>query len=246
VYVSNRDLVVMATAAFVVAACAVLMTVNAVPDRVREEHAPTDVVAVVPNVAREGGAPIDPQGPLTVRAIGTPPDSVLLTCDMFKAQRGFEGHLAWFSSLPVGDCALSFGNARPWSPVYPGDSLACQVRDGSTECTGGLATSRAGRVSVTSATPADLYVDGALVGPLPARDLALRVGTRALRLAYADGRSARYALIIEPDQRIRVTFPSPSGMAAAPPPPVEPPRARPTEPTAIPPIADEDTGPEGR
>lgn len=248
VNVSNRDLVVMATAAFVMAACAVLMTVNAVPGRAPAVQATTDTVAVFPEVVRRGGAPIDPQGPLIVRVVGAPPKSVLLTCDMFKAQRAFEGNVAWFSSLPLGDCALALEGSRPWQPVYPGDDLRCSVKEGATVCTGGLATSRAARLTVESAIPADLFVDDLPLGPLPVRDHSLRVGQRALRLAYPDGRFARYALVVEPDQTIRVTFPVPAGMASHPLPasvpkaPPPPPRPAVGDGPAVPPVADEDTG----
>jgi hypothetical protein len=52
------------------------------------------------------------------------------------------------------------------------------------------------------------------IGPLPVNDLALRVGRRELDLAYPKGKHARYALVVEPDQHIRVVFPVPPGMVA--------------------------------
>ena len=77
---------------------------------------------------------------------------------------------------------------------------------------------------------------------------ALRVGRRELRLDYADGHHARYGLVVEPDQRIRVVFPIPAGVdpAAVPvaptpdPAPVAPPAEVPTGVAAS--GSDDDTG----
>lgn len=249
--VTNRELIILATAAFVVAACAVLMTVSATPNRTVQVQATTDTLAVMPRVTRTGGALIDPQGPLTVRATGKVPPSVLLTCDMFKAQRMFVGNRAYFSSLPLGDCAVALEGTRPWQPVYPGDDLRCRIDDDATVCTGGLATSRAGRMSVESAVPAVLWVDQERVGPLPVRDRKVPVGRRALKLEYSDGRFARYSLVVDPDQVVDVVFPVPPGLdpSTLPAPSWEaepPPRARRPSPAPPPPVAsssEEDSGP---
>ncbi len=207
--ITNRDLALMAASAFVVMAAAVLLTASRMSRPEPTAPLSPDLVTVRPEVQRTGGSRLDPRGPLTVR-LTRPGEHVLVTCDLFKAQRSVTGGAATFSTLPVGDCALSVDGARPYGPVYPGDVLRCGVGEGVTRCTGGLATSRAATVAITSDAPAELFVDGDAVGPLPVRT-TMRVGQRELRIAYPDGRHARYRLVVEPDQQVKLSFPAPSG-----------------------------------
>jgi len=221
-HITNRDLALVAAAAFITTACAVLMTVRDLPDHATLPPSDPHAVLILPKVARHGGSKIDPQGPLRVRLDAGKAKTALLSCDLFKAERPITRRQASFASIPVGDCTLALDDTRPYVPVYPGDSLHCHVDDGHTTCAGGLAKSRAATVDITSDAAATLSVDGKERGALPVKGLALRVGRRALRLDYPDGRNGRYGLVVEPDQRISVHFPAPPGARPAPAPKTAP------------------------
>lgn len=209
--VSNRSLALGAVAAFVLAACAVLMTVVAAPVDMELPATPTDRVAVVPEVLRDGGAEIDASGPLAVQVErGTDTQSVLLTCGQYKAERPVEAGLVVFPSLPIGDCELRIaGTDASYGPVFPGDRVRCGAQGRITTCTGGLAHSQAGSLTVTSVAAATVSLDGAELGEAPVEAIEARVGGRRVRLDYPDGRYAEWSLVVAPDQEITVHFPRP-------------------------------------
>lgn len=211
--ISNRSLVfLVALTVFLVVGAGALTVVGPfghAPRGATTLASPT--AAVLPIVKRHGGRQVAPKGPLTVELHGAGSfASVLLTCDMYKSERPIAAGKALFESIPLGDCSLRLnGTEAAFSPVYPGDSLKCAAEDAKTVCTGGIATEKAGSVSVASALPGRLEIDLESKGALPKNDLRLRVGTRALAVHLDDGRTLNWKLVVQPEERIEVTFPDP-------------------------------------
>lgn len=223
--ISNRALALLAVSAFALSALAVLMTIYAVPVSSELPPPPSDRLQVMPAVTRSGGTPIEAVGPLIVRLQpGQRARTAHLGCDLFKAERRIYDGFVDFPSLPLGDCALTLQGARTgFGPVFPGDRLRCRIEEGATVCEGGLATSRAARVSVTSDVPGELRIDGMTIGPVPRHDLPLTVGRRRISLHYADGRYVEWPLTVRPDERVSLRFPVPPGLDPSALPPVSPP-----------------------
>lgn len=237
--ISTRAMVAMlvATIALVVAAVALTvasqgpgpMAVEARPDR--------HVLDVLPSVTRAGGRDIEAGGPLVVRGHAR---TALLVCEPFKSERMLTSGAVVFPSVPLGDCSLRLDGTRAaYSPVFPGDDLKCTATDGATACTGGLAASKAARVTVTSDLPGVLFVDEVEVGPLPQADLRLKIGTRALRIGVDGDRWMSWKLSLKPEETVAVHFPVPDGLSidglVPPPAPLSAPVSTPVHPQVAPP-----------
>jgi hypothetical protein len=221
--ISNRSLVLLLMITLVLVGFAGVLTAglsmsaSRITADVAVALAPETLVQ--PHVERRGGGQtIDPQGPLLLKlGAGASAGSAMLVCDMYKSERPFvRGELA-FPTLPYGDCSVRLsGTTTAYAPVYPGDALVCAGAEDVTQCTGGLAAEHAGTVSVTSALPGALSVDGEPLGRLPQTDLHLKIGRRQLEVTLEDGRTLRWSLIVQPGERVFVNFPSPDGDASDP------------------------------
>jgi hypothetical protein len=231
--ISNRSLILLLVITLVLVGAAAALTVGMSLGGSTIEPPPPVVVqaTVQPNVVRSGGKKIDVEGPLVVevdKSLASPPASALLTCDMYKSERPFwEGGMG-FPSIPFGNCTVLFsGTSVPYGPVFPGDRLVCSVAETKTVCTGGIAADKAGTLSVSSALPGTLEIDGEDLGALPLSNLKVKVGKRALVVHVTDGRTLSWALNVQPEEQIDVSFPDPtkptqtgiSGSAPPPPPP---------------------------
>jgi len=172
---------------------------------------------VQPEVVRRGGRKVQGEGPLTVLVERRANfETALLECDMYKSERPLMGERVVFPTIPFGECSiLLVGTEIPYAPVYPGDRLTCVGVDGQTQCTGGIAAQRAAEVSVRSALPGRLDVDGDPFGALPLENLRLKVGERNLVVRLDDGRSLRWKLIVNPEETIDIYFPDPNAQAEA-------------------------------
>jgi hypothetical protein len=142
-------------------------------------------------------------------------DAARLVCDMFMSERPFERNKVVFPTIPFGECSIRLvGTEVAYAPVYPGDALRCDGVDGQTQCTGGVAARQAATVTVRSALPGALEVDGDPYGPLPLENLRIKVGERQLAVRLDDGRILRWKLVIKPEEQIDVYFPSPDDPGA--------------------------------
>jgi hypothetical protein len=150
---------------------------------------------------------------------GVESGTALLVCDMYKSERPFVDGGMSFESIPIGDCTVKLsGTDVAYGPVYPGDTLECRAHERKTMCDGGIASDKAGTVTVRSAAAGRLFVDGEDMGPLPLEALRMKVGKRELVVRLDDGRKMTWKLVVQPDELIEVDFPAPPGTAATPPP----------------------------
>jgi hypothetical protein len=244
---SNRTLALFGTFTAVLAVLAIVVTL-----RVDVSSAPSDAadqgVSVRPVVTRTGGTDVEPKGPLVVRLGSGRSSTARLTCELFRSQRPFERGAVTFPTVPLGECSILLeGTTTSYSPVFPGDTLTCGIAGDATECTGGLAASRAARVEVTSDRAGMAYIDDVAVGPVPVSH-EVKIGRRALKVAFDDGTYASWSLVVLPDQAITVHFPEsnadlPEGLPERPPvepapvaSPRRPPRPRPAEPASGTPV----------
>jgi hypothetical protein len=249
VEISNRSLVLLLVVTVVLVLGAAVLTFGARLKAANQPAPPlpTSEVDVVPEVHRSGGTHIEAYGPATVTLL---PESDARTaqiqCDMYKAERpiveaGPKEKGFAFEAIPFGtssgDCYLTLsGSTVAYGPVFPGDTLTCGITDGKTTCTGGLAETKAGTVSVKSILPGMLQIDGEPIGPLPVENIRVKVGTRVLAIHADDGRSMKWKLVVQPEETLKILFPSPdaAGLQGLPPlptpvvpPPVEAPAPAP-------------------
>lgn len=205
---SNRTLIVFAAVTGMLVILAVTLTLMDPPQAPQVDASPN--VSIIPVVSRTGGSEVSPSGPLTVRRSGGRAGTASLLCDTFRSQRPFEGGVARFPDVPLGDCAIVLdGTDRAYEPVFPGDNLRCQPDGIATECTGGLAASRAARVTITSDLEGTIALDGDELGAIPVFGAPVKIGRRELRLMFPSGESTTWSLLVQPDQNIRVHFPDP-------------------------------------
>jgi hypothetical protein len=140
-----------------------------------------------------------------------------LTCTLVETKRAIvEGEVFWDQVPADAACRLALVDTTAYGPVFRGDRLVCAIEDNATVCTGGLATTGAAHVSVASALPGTLDVDGKDLGRLPLTSIQLEVGKRELVVNLDDGRTLRWTLNIQPNEQIGVAFPSPDAAPAAP------------------------------
>lgn len=251
--ISNRSLIILLVATVLLVVGAAVLTFGAKLKAAAEgpPPLPTSQVEIIPEVHRSGKTGIEAYGPATV-TLGPDVDarSAQIQCSMYKAERpqveekgGARGFA--FEAIPFGtssgDCFLTLSGATTaYGPVFPGDELTCVITDGKTVCTGGLAETKAGTVSVKSTLPGVLQIDGETIGPLPVEAIRVKVGVRDLAVLLDDGRSMKWPLTVQPDETIKVLFPSPDGAAApmplgtpaVPTPPPAPPVEAPAPPVA--------------
>jgi hypothetical protein len=217
--ISNRSLVILLGITIVLIGGAAALTMRSAIAPLfatNTEKPPEKPPALLPLVTRDGGKELHPDGPLIVTlAHGKSAPTAMLTCVVYKSERPFyQGKLGW-DSVPDGDCSVRLsGSETAYGPVFPGDDLECEVDGKRTRCTGGMAAEHAGVVSVASALPGSLEVDGDDFGHLPLTQLKLRVGKRSLIVHLDDGRPLEWTLDVQPDERISVSFPSPDAPVA--------------------------------
>lgn len=227
--ISNRSLVLLLVITVFLVVAAALLTFGSQ----LAKHAPAVVTPSVvdlnvePEVHRSGGTRIKPEGPLTVELEpGVDAQSATIQCDMYKAERPLIDGGFGFESIPFGNCEITLSGATSaYGPVFPGDELKCLITDGHTACTGGAASDLAGTVSVKSELPGYLQVDGDTIGALPVDDLKMKVGKRQLAVLLNDGRTIRWTLSVQPQETIKLMFPSPDAPGTVPAPPAVPPQA---------------------
>lgn len=218
--ISNRSLVLLLiiTVFLVVAAAALTFGAQLA------KHAPVSVLPTVvdltvePEVHRAGGTKILSQGPLTVELEpGVDARSAMIQCDMYKAERPVINGGFGFESIPFGNCEITLSGATTaYGPVFPGDELKCLITDGRTACTGGAASDLAGTVSIKSELPGFLQIDGDTIGPLPVEGLKMKVGKRQIAVLLEDGRTIRWTLTVQPQETIKLMFPSPDAVGSVP------------------------------
>lgn len=244
--ISNRSLIILLVATVLLVAGAAVLTFGAKIKAAAEgpPPLPSSQVEIIPEVHRSGKTDIEAYGPATV-TLGPDVDarSAQIQCNMYKAERpqveekgGARGFA--FEAIPFGtssgDCFLTLSGATTaYGPVFPGDELTCVITDGKTVCTGGLAETKAGTLSVKSTLPGVLQIDGDAVGPLPVEAIRVKIGVRELAVLLDDGRSMKWQLTVQPDETLKVLFPSPDG-AAAPMAPLGSPMAPPAVPVEVP------------
>ncbi len=205
----NRTLVLFAILTAALVALAVIVTFGVGQPPVEVQTGPPSV-AIIPTVVRTGGTAVDPRGPLSVRRSSGRASTATLACDTFKSQRPFENGVAVFPSVPLGECSITLdGTEHEYEPVFPGDQLSCGPDGFTTECTGGLAASRAARVTVTSDLEGVVEVDGDQLGAIPVFGAPMKIGRREVRVIFPSGEATSWSLVVLPDQNIRVHFPDP-------------------------------------
>lgn len=211
--ISNRALVILLAVTLVLVVASAALTLGG---RGRSEqpltHANRTDLRIMPVVTRAGGGtPEQSIDPLVVtRAEGTLESSATLTCTLVQTERAFvEDEVYWEQVPSDGACKVKLGAKTPYGPVFRGDRLTCHVEGEATVCTGGLATMGAAFVSIASALPGTLEVDGKDFGPLPVDRIQLEVGKRELVVHLSDGRTLRWTLNVQPNEQIGVAFPSP-------------------------------------
>jgi len=221
--ISNQTLIGLLIVTLLLVGAAVGLTVagSSDPPPVPKVEPRSAQLSVLPKVTRVGDQKIDPNGPLLVEIDKeTDAPSATLECGavgqtgepaMYKSEhRAYKGRLG-INSLPFGDCSLRLaGTEVAFSPVYPGDRLKCHAEGTATVCSGGIATEKAGLVTVRSAVGGQLFVDGEDQGALPVEKLKMNVGNRALRVRLADGREMGWNLDVNPAEFIDVEFPDPT------------------------------------
>ncbi len=243
--ISNQTLtaLLLVTLLLVGAAVALTFAGGSEPPSVPEVETRSVQISVLPKVTRIGDQKIDPNGPLLVEIDkGTDAPSATLECGAtgqtpsgesaaYKSEhRAYKGRLG-IASLPFGSCGLRLaGTEQAFSPVYPGDRLKCRAEGVRTVCTGGIATEKAGIVSVHSEIGGQLFVDGQDSGPLPVEKLKMNVGNRGLIVRLADGQEMQWTLNVNPGEQLVVEFPDP-GTSQKP----QPQPNVPGEPPAVPP-----------
>lgn len=217
--ISNRSLMILLGVTVSLVLAAVLLTlVGRRTDSNLDVQASNDY-RIMPVVTRAGGArPEASVDPLVVhlRADATAM-AATLTCTQVETQRQFvEGEVYWEQVPADGNCKLLLaGTKTPYGPVFKGDQLECGANGDVTACTGGLASLGAATVSVASALPGVLEVDGVDIGRLPVERTQFEVGKRELVVRLDDGRILRWTLNVQPNEQIGISFPSPDAPASA-------------------------------
>jgi len=215
---SNRTLVVFGLFTAVLVALAALVTFGTQPSA-SVSLASTAPAAIIPTVTRTGGSTPEARGPVVVRRAAGRTANATLTCGTFRTQRAFDAGVAGFPRVPGGECSvLVDGTSEPYEPVFAGDRLSCRAEGVRTSCTGGMAANHAARLTVTSDSDGTVELDGQRLGEIPLFGASARVGLRQLRVVFPSGRSASWALVVMPDQNIRVHFPAPGSPTDAAPP----------------------------
>lgn len=217
--VDSRSLIALSVVALMLAAAAVALTFDLVPELPDTDAGPTtpQVLNAVPEVKRAADGEIKivaADVAVTVDA-STRASGAMLSCGangVYRRDRTFERGKAVFALAPPEPCALTLRGAKAaYEPVFAGDTLNCMIVDDETHCTGGLASDKPALVAVESEVGGELTVDGDWYGPLPAPRLRLRPGMRKIRVQLDPLHSMEWNLLVSPAERVSVYFPRPEG-----------------------------------
>lgn len=218
--ISNRALVILlaVTLVLVVASAALTLGGRGRGDRSLSNANGSDL-RIMPVVTRAGGGlPEKSHDPLvlTLRE-DTSAAAATLSCTLVEAQRAIvEGEVYWDQVPADGNCKVRLDATSAYAPVFRGDQLTCWIEGDATVCSGGLATMGAAYVSIASALPGVLDIDGKDYGHLPVVRIQLEVGKRELVVHLDDGRTLRWTLTVQPNEQIGVAFPSPDATMPTP------------------------------
>ncbi|MBN2798965.1 MAG: hypothetical protein JXX28_07435 [Deltaproteobacteria bacterium] len=211
--ITNRSIVLLVALIVVLGLGATLLGYLLTLDRGPRSDTPQldRHVDLMPTVFRRGGARLETRGPVEVRlSKGSNQGTISLTCDSHRSERPFIDGLAFFDSIPLGDCSLTFSSQDDaFGPVLPGDKLVCHTKDYITHCAGSLADAHPASLDVSSELPGVLFVDGEEIGPLPLKALHQRMGTHELMVVTEEGVTLHWPLKVNADEGVEVHFPSP-------------------------------------